>query len=543
MLQYTNKARIKAQLLFEDTVTFMVRTYKQSLRVFSYASSYGQITLVLHNLFQEAVYYIQDSVSQLNFRRATRPHMVAGMAGLQGHNASRGKSARGEIIVRTKADVDLSEITGNVIYVPNYSRVKCSSDGSSNGLFYMLDLGQRDVMIDINSTTSSRMKIIQGKLDYQIKTGTGQNNQTFEAQVLPNVQIEDETVDVTVNGKLYNKVDSLLDIIYKEPACMVRTGITSGIDIIFGNSINAEIPQLGAEIRVDYIVTDGAAGNIFEKDHAALEFDDIGFDSVGKEIELKDIFDISMELNPDLGADAEDMELTKILAPNISRNFIIHDAKSIKYFLDRMNYFSVVKITKNMIENINTYKALLLPRLIDRLNSGEDYFSTDIDKFLLTDLEKTRILNAIHESGRKSANITIDFISPILKKFVAIIYIEAFKEYQGYAVREDMVELKVRNVLSEYLIANKRVNKIPHSDIVKKIDEIDEVDTVKLVFISPDGTGFDSLGNISIEENDYAVLRGGWNDKDGVTYEDSFNPKNGKMGSVNLRITMVDEIL
>ena len=43
-----------------------------------------------------------------------------------------------------------------------------------------------------------------------------------------------------------------------------------------------------------------------------------------------------------------------------------------------------------------------------------------------------------------------------------------------------------------------------------------------------DGKGFDAVGNIFIEENDYAVLRGGWTDTAGVVYEDSFNPKNGK---------------
>ena len=103
--------------------------------------------------------------------------------------------------------------------------------------------------------------------------------------------------------------------------------------------------------------------------------------------------------------------------------------------------------------------------------------------------------------------------------------------------------MKVREILSDYLIANKRVNKIPHSDIIKNIDQVSEIDTVKLVFISPDNTGFDSLGNILVEENDYAILRGGWSDKDGVYYEDSYNPKNGKMGYINLEITLVDEII
>jgi len=543
MLQYINRARVKAQMLFEDSATFLIVTFKQSFRNFTYGSSYGQILLVLHNLYQEALYYIQDSITQLNFKSATRPHMVMGMAGLQGHNASRGKSARGEILIKIKKDADLSEITGNTIYVPNYSRIKCSSNGNSNGLFYMLDLGERDTLVDINNTSGARMKVLQGKLDYQIRTGTGQNNQTFEMQVLPNVQIEDTTVEVSVNGKMYTKIESLLDIIFGGRFCIVRTGITSGIDVIFGNSINAEIPALGSEIRIDYVITDGAAGNIFEKDHAMLEFDDIGFDSVGKEIELKDIFEISISIPPDLGADAEPIELTKVLAPNISRNFIIHDQRSLKYFLDKMNYFSIVRITKNLVDNVNTYNAMLIPKLVDRLNSGEDYFSTDTDKFLLTELEKTRILNSIHESGNKSANITITFTSPILKKFTSVVYIEAFKEHNGVPVREDVLELKVREKMSEYLISNKRVNKIPHSDIVRLIDKIDEVDTVKLVFVSPDGKGFDALGNISIGKEEYAILRGGWQDLDGVYYEDTFNPKNGKMGSVNINITLVDEII
>jgi hypothetical protein len=49
---------------------------------------------------------------------------------------------------------------------------------------------------------------------------------------------------------------------YNQQAVMVKTGITGGIDVIFGNGVMGAIPQQGSTIIVEYAVTDGAGGNL-----------------------------------------------------------------------------------------------------------------------------------------------------------------------------------------------------------------------------------------------------------------------------------------
>jgi hypothetical protein len=45
---------------------------------------------------------------------------------------------------------------------------------------------------------------------------------------------------------------------------IAKTGIISGIDIIFGNGYMGKMPEQGAEIRIEYLINDGEGGNIRE---------------------------------------------------------------------------------------------------------------------------------------------------------------------------------------------------------------------------------------------------------------------------------------
>ena len=45
---------------------------------------------------------------------------------------------------------------------------------------------------------------------------------------------------------------------------MVKTGQTGGIDVFFGNGFNGKVPDLGSTILIEYLITDGEAGNIDE---------------------------------------------------------------------------------------------------------------------------------------------------------------------------------------------------------------------------------------------------------------------------------------
>ena len=74
------KNRILINGLLTDTYNFLQRTYSQSSYVFTVASAWGQILFVLQNLSQMILYFIEDSITELNIEQATRDYSVRSLA-------------------------------------------------------------------------------------------------------------------------------------------------------------------------------------------------------------------------------------------------------------------------------------------------------------------------------------------------------------------------------------------------------------------------------------------------------------------------------
>ena len=527
---FLSKLRIKAYDTLNDTINFLIQKYKTDIRSFSYSSPFGQILIVLQNHMQNIYYYITDSANQTNFHTANRQSSVYGLARLQGYNAYRGKSATGVINLKVKPDAKTNLITGNRVFIPNYSKLTCLQ----NGLVYMLDLGKDYEIFDIQKRVDVSLNIIEGKLEYQSFTGTGEDIQSYEVHASQWNMFDNDFVIVTVNGKEYPQYDSLYDIPYGECGCLVKTGMTSGIDIIFGKSSHNEVPALGAEIRVDYITTSGSVGNVFE-DTVLFSLNDTCFDTYGNEINMSDIFVAVNEINPSFGADSEPMEMTKILAPNISRNFVIHDKRTIENFFRRMNYFSLIDVFKREVNHHNEYSVVLVPKLKSLILRNEDYFDFNTDHLFIKENEKEKLINTIKSYGNKSLDISISIVNPEIRRFVVYLYVELFREVKGKPTDFERVQSDIRHALSSYLLDSQKLTKITHSDIVSQIDGIVGVDSVKVVFVPEYEGDVDEIGNISLKPSQIAVLRGGFTDSQGISYKDTFTTPN-EMSSVNIAI-------
>jgi len=524
------KNKVKAIDSINELTNNLIIRFKNNLRSFTYASSFGQIILVLQNHVNNIFYYINDSATQSNFKTANRIHSVHGLARLQGHNAFRGSSARGSIILIRNPSINIS-IAGDKIHIPNYTKIQ----NLENGLQYTILMNTDFKTFNINDTKELQIPIVEGVVETHTFTGTGTNIQTYE---LPNLQFQmydDSYVEVMVNGKIYEQYISLYDIPYGAAGCLVKTGMTSGVDIIFGKNNFQEIPPLGSEIKVNVLTTNGSIGNLFNS-KTTWKLNDTCFDGNGNELSLDDIFYVNNNILPCLGADSEDINLTKILAPNISRSFILHDKKSINYFFKKMNYFSSINIFKKTIDNINEYSVYLVPSLINRLITGENYFTISLDKFLLLDYEKAQILSQIQESGIESANITMELINPLIQKFAMMIYCELEDGVDADISNMMITRQNILNIISNYLLNRESTSDIIHSEIVSLINGLDNIYSVKVILLSQDSKYIDSLGNIKVDNNQIAVIRGDWTDSNNVYFKDEFDPLNDYMGCVNINI-------
>ena len=143
-----------------DSIQYLTSKFNQSKSVFTAASPFGQLLIVLENLTQLVFYYIEDSITELNINEATRLTSVYSLASLSGHNPSRAMSAIGEISLKISENAE--DIPVDKVIIPNLSRLI----NQNNGLTYILDLPQDEIRFSLlGADDGVKIQIRQGIID------------------------------------------------------------------------------------------------------------------------------------------------------------------------------------------------------------------------------------------------------------------------------------------------------------------------------------------------------------------------------------------
>ena len=612
-------ARIRLSELYQDSINFVKTSYESVGKYFSMASPMGQLLQVILNLGRMILYYVEDSITELNINTASRPDSIRGLSSLTGHNPSRGQAARGTL--RLTYNGEKIDMYGNTVVIPNYTQIT----SSINGLIYTIVLPGEEVRLDLTSLTNFvNVDVVQGVLEYQQSTGSGDPLQSFNFQNKKGASIDNYFVNVYVDGKRWEKMDSILDMIRNEESVMVKTGQTGGIDVFFGNGYNGKIPPLGSTILVEYLLTDGDAGNIktpSSEQQKNWKFETKGYSLNSQEVDLNKIIRVGTEKPILFGALEEPIYLTRLLAPHVSRSFVLANANSYIYFLRKLNMFTIVDAlpgfatfedryaldkynqAKTIYENINeeyrnlvstigadkdktlakkteldvaqnqvyywqekineqkqddnTVYLYLVPDVNKRIAANQNYYTCNLDSFILTGDEKTGILDLIEESGQRVLTVDNAIMNLKYPKFVLNISLIIYEGFELNTIREQII-----SKTSDYFLKNTRRDRIPASDLVRIIENIEGVDSVTVWFdanlknsdIYKTGYGIDDYGDILLERyvddafgnqipvrDLYPLIRGGWESSNGVYYDDSIDKE--KLSTVNIQlrgITPVD---
>jgi hypothetical protein len=553
MKQFFKLNRITFQRLYEDTKSWFQTVYNLTTDQFTPASPWGQIIETVINIAQMIFYYIEDSITELNIKTASRRQSVMGLAALTGHSVTRAMSASGDIEMQYSGDnIDMY---GQVIIIPNYSKILCVN----NNQRYVLSLNQDDIRVNIGNNDRIRVKIIQGAWENQTFTGNGEILQSYEVNLRGRREIDNKHVNVYVNGELYPKYESLYDIPYEKPGCLIRTGMTSGIDIFFGTKVHGKVPPTGSEIRVEYLLTTGIAGNVLSNfQNLEFRWEDSGYDVTGKEIDLNTALNVSLVTPLIFGTTAEPIELTRLVAPRTSRSYVLANPENYSIFLQKMNYFSLVECFSTFdddnLEDDNVIYIFAIPDILNRVRNNEDYFTIPQEQFIMTDLEKDGIYRLLQESGQMIVTTVVKVLDPVITRYVLNISLIIYEGYDVETIREKIIDR-----VSQYFLNSKRRDRIPKSDLIAIIEGIDGVDSVDLYFINegnelnklnylerlltnpnevePEDIGLDEHGNILIAKQEYPILRGGWSDRNSVFYQD--NSDLNVTSSVNIDVARI----
>lgn len=545
------KNRIAIELLLSDTINYVVNAFNQGRTNFTVASAYGQIVFVLENISQLILYYIEDSITELNINTATRANSVYGLARLAGHNPTRAISATGQISIKVKPNSD--DVSGNVVVIPNFTKIKCVNNGQT----YMVDLPGDEVRVPLDGSKNGLgLNIVQGNVETQVFTGTGGSLQSFSVNFQQSALVDNFHVHVFVNGEEWKQYEGLYDMPNNGKGYMVRTAIIEGIDIQFGNGFFGKKPDLGAEIKVEYLTTNGEAGNLLlaNGDEASFQWSEPGFSIFGDEVDLNDHFLINVPFAPDFGTNPEPLALTRIIAPKNSRNFVLANPDSYIIFLEKFNLFSIIDAFANPDATDTTDDKViylfLIPDVRKRMTTSENYFNIEEARFVVTDDQKNKILRLVDRSGSKVVGTELEIVDPIISRFVVNVALILYDN-----VAPDVVKAEVIRRLSDYFISIRRRDRIPRSDIISVIENVDGVDSVNISIISerdeataaaiaagtnarsstpPPPPRIDEFGDIIIYQKELPIIRGGWADRFGLVYDTGLS--DDKPSSVNILV-------
>lgn len=529
---------------------FLQEEHNKAGILFSPASPYGQILSVLEGMHQLSFLYLKNALSQFDLSEinSTNVRVIRSAAVLAGHNPTRAVSATGNLKISLIGAVDIQkEIPGGRITFNNKSLLQ----NLTNGLDYSLNLGVDKRTFIVNSGFSAFLPIIQGKYKSVSYTSSGGQLQTFSVTEISGKDVENFNIEVYVNGQLWTIKKHLWDMIPDEQACVVRTGYSGGIDLIFGNGNFGAIPPLGTSILVAYLVTDGSDGNIFRRTANDFKFVDDVFDGNGETIDIKKLFIVEIFNDINFGADTESVLFTKSLLPISSNNFVLGLPQQYAYEIKKLGVFSHV----NAYEKTGTIFIVATPNIKLFKNQNADYFSVDISAFTLDNYEKSKIDNYLRASGNLQLTKKYKIDSPKLSFYVVNVFVIAYSD-----ATDDTVNSQIINAMSNYFLELNRVDRIPKLDIIKALSNIKDIHSIDIQFISkkneeyhranlvtllnrqkqssrnpdissskamanydPNQTlGLDPvLGDIIFEPSEIPVIRGGWSDRNDIFYTDT----------------------
>ena len=223
-----------------------------------------------------------------------------------------------------------------------------------------------------------------------------------------------------------------------------------------------------------------------------------------------------------------------------------------------MNYFSVVDCFSTFDDNVeeddNVIYIFAIPEILNRVRNNEDYFTIPQEQFALTESEKNSIYRVLQESGQMIVTTAVKVLDPVITRYVLNISIIVYERYDIETIREKIVER-----VAQYFLKNKRTDRIPKSDLIAIIEAIEGIDSVDLYFISesnelkkynwiedlkrnptvtePDDIGLDEHGNILIGKSELPILRGGWSDRNQISFQD--NADLNVTSSVNIDVAKI----
>jgi len=544
MKRYFEYIELNFEKLKNQINDWLSDIYNKADILYNSTSPFGQVVNIIQELFLHNIIYLKASINQINIEDTSDKKMIGYIARIAGHNPSRPISASGTLRFKLKGGINILDefgTTNPIMVIKNKTLLR----NNTNNLNYIINLGGNDsTTFNIKSGAEFYINILQGKIEKTAQfTGSGDRLQTISINIPSSSNIDNFNFKIKYNGQLLSTRDHMYDMLKGELACWTRTGFNGGLDIYFGTENYGFIPEIGSNIEVEYLLTDGINGNIFNYIREDWKIIDDINDINGNNIDVQKLFDISIATSVDFSSDGEKPEFTKTIVPYVSRNFVLANTQQFIYHLKRLNLFSKVnafnKLNDNnflskltgediqieidkmgmMISKNDEYSKLyqqfinlnskykeyknnandnqmflyLIPKIEQYLNDTTNYFNVPLDVFYLDEIEKAKIMNFLKIQGIIYINSEIVIIQPKISKYVSYVYIRRFDD-----TVEDNIKQEILGKLSDYFLNNNRTDRIIKAEIIKELKSISGIDSVDIIFVSQKNEDYHKFKNNNI---------------------------------------------
>lgn len=533
-----------SQGIFYTALNYLKRKFKTKGTTFTEASPFYMLISALSSVASQLFQYLHRAEAEKNIDTAEYKHSIFGLARLAGYDPFRGQSSRGTVRISSSSQISITP--GTRLKVGGY---QFFVDGDDNVLY----ISKNSNVVDI--------PIVQGVQKTYSFTATNDKLQSFT----PVCNMTDnENVVVKVNGEIYNRKYSLYDMEEDSHDYILRTSISHGLTVVFGDGTRGRCLQEGETVSITVIETDGAAGNMNEA--SAIEWIDSAYDIDRYSIDINENAKFTLFVPPSGGADYEDIERVRYSATRCSSQHILATKDNFKAYLSLFPQYTVYDIITP--DDMNTDSGtVFIKASINMQKKCEDdvmkiYDMRDDDYIIPAYNDTNELESLLKNSGKLLLGTGVKVISPIIRHYVINIGVRMKDGYNKTQVKNN-----VQKAIANFIVSNSRADIIPSSDIVVSLDNVDGVDTVTVSLVSEynetahingyyykewvewndDDTKFETKrikyvlnddeelgidnGDIVMEQSELWILRGGFTDRFGQTYADGLS--NG-LGCVNI---------
>jgi len=195
-------------------------------------------------------YYVDRAANEGFLATATQRKSVLQLANLLGYTPTDAVAAT--------TTLTFTNSSGSDIPLPALTQVATSLIVNSTTAQVIFETNSA-LTVPANSTAS--VATTQGitVTDEQVAIATSSANQTY---VLKNTSVINNTVQVTIGGVSYNRVQYLIDAGSYDPVFTTFTNAEGLTYITFGDGVSGRIPPSGVQIYATYRTGGGAVGNV-----------------------------------------------------------------------------------------------------------------------------------------------------------------------------------------------------------------------------------------------------------------------------------------